>query len=240
MPASGLPVAFFDVDNTLLHGASLHHLGKGAYRSGLIGRRDIAEAAWKAMRFTAVGENARHVERARARALQLVDGRSAEELTLLAEAVYERYTAPKVWPETLALAREHLAAGHAVWLVTTTPTFLARVIAQRLGLSGALGTDLEVKAGVFTGELGAGVLHGAAKAAAAAALAARLGTDLADCWAYSDSAHDLPLLESVGHAVAVNPDSRLSALANERQWRVLPLNRGSIARERRRIRRQGG
>ena len=98
-----------------------------------------------------------------------------------------------------------IAQGHEVWLITATPHACARVIAERLGLTGAMGTHIESVDGIFTGALVGSVMHGPHKAEAAARLAAEKGASLADCWAYSDSRNDLPLLEQVTHPVAVDP-----------------------------------
>lgn len=232
-------IAFFDVDNTLMRGASIYYVGRAAWRRGLISLRDIAVFAWHQFRFLAVGENRDHLQRAKERALGLVGGHSEEGLVALAEEIYDADFAPKLWPETVALAHEHLAQGHEVWLVTATPQLVAEVIARRLGLTGALGTRVEALDGVFTGELDGHVLHGQEKADAARVLATVRGADLAQCWAYSDSRNDIPLLELVGRRVVVNPDAALLRHARERDWEVLPLKRSSIREARRRVRRRG-
>src|SRR5690606_22143000 len=113
--------------------------------------------------------------------------------------------ADKIYPGTLEMARRHLDAGQRVWLITATPQELAQIIAQRLGLTGAMGTVAEVENGTYTGRLVGDLLHGKAKAAAVRGLAAREGLDLRRCTAYSDSVNDLPMLSVVGTAVAVNP-----------------------------------
>jgi len=130
-------------------------------------------------------------------------------------------------------AKAHLADGHEVWLVTATPTLIADVIVEGIGVTGALGTGVELTDdGRFTGEILGDLMHGAAKARAAADFAAARGIALADCSAYSDSANDIPLLESVGHPVAVNPDKRLAAVAAERGWPVIEVRRATPRRRR--------
>ena len=229
-------VAFFDVDNTLLRGASVYHLARGARRGGMITVRDALRFAWHQRRFVAVGENGRHLIGARERGLKLIQGHTEEELDALADGVYDDYIAPKLWPETVELAREHLRKGHEVWLITATPLAIARVLAQRLGLTGALGTQMESDEGVFTGRLLGPILHGQHKAEAAIELTARIRADLADCWAYSDSRNDIPLLELVGNRVVVNPDAALSVHARTHGWAVLRLNPASIRKARNRVR----
>lgn len=228
-------VAFFDVDNTLLRGASIYHLGQGAFRRRMLTLRDLLVFGWQQVRFIAVGENLRHLARVRERALELAGGHSEADLVELADEVYDRYISPKLWPESVALAHDHLAQGHEVWLITATPTIIARVIARRLGLTGALGTDLEVVDGVLTGRLHGEVLHGERKAGAARALTERLGAVPAECWAYSDSRNDIPLLSLVGNPVVVNPDAVLARHASTHGWQVLRLRPASIRAARRRV-----
>lgn len=238
-PSTDQPiVAFFDVDNTLMRGASVYYVGREAFRRGLISWRDIAVFAWHQFRFLAVGENREHLATAKERALGLVGGHSEDGLIELANDIYDRDFAPKLWPETVALTREHLAKGHEVWLITATPQLVAEVIAQRLGLTGALGTKVEALDGVFTGVLDGHVLHGDEKAAVAQEFARVKGAELADCWAYSDSSNDIPLLTLVGNRVVVNPDAKLLAHAELSGWDVLPLKRSSIRDARKKVKKE--
>ncbi|RFA08043.1 hypothetical protein B7R54_01535 [Subtercola boreus] len=218
-------IAFFDIDNTLVRGATVYFVGFGAWRLRLLTVRDVAVFAWQQARFIAVGENMRHTESIKTRTLQMLGGHTEDELRRLGEDVYDRQIAARLRPEVVARAREHLARGDEVWLVSATGEIVAQVIARRLGLTGALGTRFEADAGVFTGRLDGKMLHGQAKADAAHELARRNDADLGDCWAYSDSANDLPLLGLVGHPVTVNPDDTLRSAAAERGWPTMMLRR---------------
>ena len=200
--------------------------------------RDLLTFGWQQLRFVTVGENVKHFATAQDRALGLAKGLPADELTNLADSVYEREIESRLWPETVELAREHLRKGHEVWLITAAPVDIAAVISRRLGLTGALGTLLRSEGGKLTGEFDGPVLHGALKAAAARELAASLGADLADCWAYSDSRNDIPLLELVGNRVVVNPDSILAAHARRLGWRIMRLDPSSIRATVKRVRRE--
>jgi HAD superfamily hydrolase (TIGR01490 family) len=228
-------IAFFDVDNTLVRGASIFHLGRVAWDKRLIKLRDILRFAWHQMRFLAVGENRRHMSSAKDRALELVGGHTVKDLVELAAETYDRDIVPRLWPETVALAQEHLRKGHQVWLISATPQLIGQVIAERLGFTGALGTEIEQIDGVFTGRLIGSVLHGDEKAVAAKKLADEIGATLADCWAYSDSRHDIPLLNLVGNRTVVNPDASLANYAKERGWAILPLRKASLREARRRV-----
>ena len=223
-------IAFFDVDNTLMRGASLYHLGVAAWRCGLITRRDITSFGWKQARFLAVGENRDHLSTVLLRALEVAVGFEQAELIRLSEEIFDTKLTRRLWPETVAVARRHLENSHEVWLLTASVQEVADVIAVRLGFTGAVGTVLEADDGIFTGRLAAGVCHGALKSEAARARATASGVDLADCWAYSDSHNDIPLLDLVGHPVVVNPDAALARYAAARDWPVMRMKRASIRR----------
>lgn len=227
---SAATIAFFDIDNTLMRGASIFHLGKRAWRRGYLTLGDITRFAWHQLRFVAVGENMRHLSTIRDRALELVGGHREPELLDLAVEIFERDLLPRVRPECLALARKHLSNGHEVWLISATPEVVASVMAERLGFTGALGTRIESVDGVYTGRLAEPVMHGARKAEMAAQLAESRGVALEDCWAYSDSRNDIPLLDSVGNRVVVCPDAGLSRYAQARRWPVLAVERSRTRR----------
>ena len=230
VPADPHAAAFFDVDNTVMQGASIFHLARGLYERDFFTARDIGRFAWQQAKFRVVGrEHLDDVHEARETALSFAAGHTVAELTVIGEEVFDEVMATKVWPGTRALAQMHLDAGQRVWLVTATPVEVATVIAKRLGLTGALGTVAETEDGVYTGRLVGEILHGEAKAEAVTALAEREGLDLATCSAYSDSANDIPLLSLVGHPCAINPDSALRAHAREHGWRVRDYRTGRKA-----------
>lgn len=231
-------IAFFDVDNTLMRGTSLFHLGREAWARKIIRFREIARFAWHQRRFISVGENQDHLDSARDRALGLAAGHPVADIQALAEAIWEHRIKKRLYPETVDLAQEHVGKGHEVWLVSATPVEIGRVIAKHLGLTGALGTVVESVDGVYTGRLVGHTLHAERKAEAARGLAATAKADLADCWAYSDSRNDIPLLELVGNPVVVNPDAALAAHAQQHGWPMLRLTPRSIREAQRRVRRE--
>ncbi|MUL81714.1 MULTISPECIES: HAD family phosphatase [unclassified Mycolicibacterium] len=213
--------AFFDVDNTLVHGSSLVHFARGLAARKYFTYSDILGIAYAQAKFQFTGkENSDDVAAGRRKALAFIEGRSTAELTELGEEIYDEIIADKIWPGTRALAQMHLDAGQQVWLVTATPYELAGTIAKRLGLTGALGTVAESVDGVFTGRLVGDILHGTGKAHAVRSLAIREGLNLRRCTAYSDSFNDVPMLSLVGTAVAINPDAALRDVARERGWEI--------------------
>jgi HAD superfamily hydrolase (TIGR01490 family) len=230
VPSDPTTAAFFDVDNTVMQGASIFHLARGLYRRKFFTTRDIVGAAYKQAYFRFVGvEDPEHVAETRASALAFIAGHTVAELEELGEEIFDEAMAHRIWPGTRALAQLHLDQGQRVWLVTAAPIEIATIIARRLGLTGAMGTVAEHVDGVYTGRLVGEMLHGPAKGEAVKALAAREGLDLDRCSAYSDSFNDLPLLSLVGDPVAINPDARLRAHAREHGWRVRDYRTGRKA-----------
>jgi HAD superfamily hydrolase (TIGR01490 family) len=230
VPLDPTAAAFFDVDNTVMQGASIFHLARGLHRRDFFTTRDIVGAAWKQAYFRIVGvEDPEHVAEARSSALAFIAGHTVAELEELSEEIFDEGMAHRIWPGTRALAQLHLDQGQRVWLVTAAPVEIASIIARRLGLTGAMGTVAEHVDGVYTGRLVGDLLHGPAKAEAVRALAEREGLDLARCAAYSDSYNDLPMLSMVGEATAINPDARLRAHAREVGWQVRDYRTGRKA-----------
>jgi HAD superfamily hydrolase (TIGR01490 family) len=223
--------AFFDVDNTMMMGASLFWFARGLASRKYFTSRDMAGFIWQQAKFRIAGSEGSpdDVHAIRENALAFVAGRSVQEIVQASEEIYDELMADRIWSGTRALAQQHLDAGQRVWLVTATPVELARIIAQRLGLTGALGTVSEVVDGHYTGRLVGELMHGPAKAEAVLALAEREGLDLSRCTAYSDSANDLPMLSLTGTSVAVNPDTELRAVARSRGWTVRDFRTGRKA-----------
>ena len=229
-PADPTAAAFFDVDNTIIQGASIFHLARGLHRRQFFTTREIMGAAWKQAYFRVVGvEDPEHVAEARTSALAFIAGHRVEELETLGEEIFDESMAGRVWPGTRALAQMHLDQGQRVWLVTAAPVEIAGTIARRLGLTGALGTRAEHVDGVYTGRLVGDMLHGPAKAEAIQALAEREGLVLERCTAYSDSYNDLPMLSLVGDACVINPDHKLREHAREQGWRIRDYRTGRKA-----------
>lgn len=221
LPMDPTAAAFFDVDNTLMRGASIFHLARGLAQRRFFTVSEVLDFSWKQAKFVIGGsEDMQDMASATEAGLAFVKGRRVADINALGEEIFDELMSRKLWPGTLALAQRHLDKGQRVWLVTATPIELASLIARRLGLTGALGTVSEVEDGVYTGRLVGAPLHGKAKAEAVRALAEREGLDLTRCAAYSDSANDVPMLSLVGRAVAVNPDSTLRSHARAVGWEV--------------------
>ena len=212
--------AFFDLDNTIIRGASAFHLAIGLRRRGFFSTFDFVRFGWHQARYLMFGEDLRQIDTVRSRALSIVAGHSVAEMAAIGEEIWDEVLSLRIFPGTQALLREHLDAGHEVWIITASPVEIGALIGRRLGVTGALGTIAEHTDGHYTGRLVGDMLHGTAKATAVTALAAERGIDLAKSYAYGDSTHDVSILSSVGHPVAINPDRRLRAHARAVGWPV--------------------
>lgn len=221
--------AFFDVDNTLMIGASMFHFAKGMATRKFFSWRDLVGFSLRQTRLRVVGERPEDMHSTRESALSFVAGKEIADIVSLGEEIFDEEMEDQIWPGTQALAQAHLDAGQRVWLVTATPVELAQIIASRLEFTGALGTVSETIDGVYTGRLVGEILHGEAKAKAVLALAEQEGLDLSRCSAYSDSINDVPMLSMVGRAVAVNPDAALRAEAKRRGWEIYDFRSGRKA-----------
>lgn len=223
-----LEAAFFDLDNTLLRGASSFLFAKVAFERNFVKRRELWRFAWQQFKFITRGESAKLLAHIEDRAMSLVVGQSAKALENLVGIAWEDYVKEKMWPETVRIAQEHIAAGREVWIITAAPVQMGQYIAKQLGLTGALGTILEVKDGLLTGEFEGRPLHGEGKAIAIQKLAKERGLSLKRSYAYSDSHNDLYMLTRVGHAVAVNPDKTLERYAKAAHWTILDFKKREL------------
>ena len=230
VPLDPTAAAFFDVDNTMMMGASLFHFARGMAARKFFTFKDLSGFAWQQMKFRIGGsESHEEMQEARESALAFVKGKRVDEIVRLGEEIYDDLMAEKIYSGSRALAQTHLDQGQRVWLITATPVELAQLIAKRLGLTGALGTVAESRDGVYTGKLVGEAMHGQAKAAAIKAIAVREGLDLSRCSAYSDSSNDIPMLSLVGHPCAVNPDSQLKLYAKAHNWPIKDFRTGRKA-----------
>ena len=218
--------AFFDVDNTLIRGSVIYFLGRGMYQRGYFTKKDISRFVLANLRFRLTGkENTDEIQRFQDAATDFIGGHNVKDIEAIAQEIYDEYVSPAIWQGTIDIANQHLNNGEGVWLVTAAPEDMANLIAEKLGLTGAIGTKAEVKDGKYTGNLVGNLLHGREKANAIKALAAEKEFALKDCFAYSDSHHDLPLLNAVGNPCVINPDAKLRIIAYANGWPVHDFRR---------------
>lgn len=218
MPTSA---AFFDLDRTLISGASAFPLGIEAWRQDLASNRELLKWATSALVFKLMGDKDESAsDEVRGDFLSNIAGAEAKLLDDVGRAVLPKLVS-RVRPESEKLLKMHAGRGRDTWIVSASPQVLVEPLAASLGMTGAVGTRGEVLDGRYTGRLDGPFVYGTGKAEAIEKLAGDRGYDLEKSYAYSDSISDVPMLEAVGHPVAVNPDSLLEALAHERGWPVV-------------------
>jgi len=208
-----------------MEGSSAFQFGRAAYKAGMMGRRQLIADGWANLRFRLRGSTDEDTRALRDRISQSMAGVRVVELQRLGADVLAGIL-PRIYPQMLALAHQHQDAGRRVYIVTAASQELAAMLASVLALDGAIGSQFsEASGGVFTGRPAGLFIYGSGKARAVRELAAREGIDLDGSYAYSDSESDLPMLRTVGHPVAVNPDSQLARIARQEQWEVLRFDR---------------
>jgi HAD superfamily hydrolase (TIGR01490 family) len=209
--------AFFDLDKTVIAKSSALAFGRPFYRDGLIGRRDVVKAAYAQLMFRLGGADEQQMARIRDHVARLCQGWRVDQVQQIVNETLDELINPYVYAEAAALIGEHRLAGRDVVLVSTSGDEMVRPIGALLGITDVIATRMVVADGRYTGEVEF-YAAGPAKAVAVRALADERGYDLADCYAYSDSISDTPLLETVGHPTAVNADRALRRVAVERSW----------------------
>ena len=212
--------AFFDLDRTLIAGASAFVFARAARDAGHIRLQDFAADAYRAIKFRFVGASDETSVGVRDRILAAVGGMKQSDLVALNDTVLPELLG-LIRPEARALLEQHHEAGRETWIVSASPIEIVEPLAVALGMTGGIGTKGEVDNGVYTGKLDGPFCYGEGKAEAIKLLAAERNIDLSQSWSYSDSMSDLPMMEIVGHAVAVNPDSQLAGIARRKGWPVV-------------------
>lgn len=211
--------AFFDLDRTLISHSSSLALAGPFRRRGLIGRRQVLKAALAQLVFVRFGAGNGRVGRTADSGMSVLRDVSVATVREIAAEAWEPVLRPLVYREALDRAEWHAAHGEDVYIASAALEELVEEVATRLGFAGGIGSRAEVRDGVYTGRLERR-LSGPAKAEATREMARDRGIDLGASTAYSDSHSDVPFLESVGTAVAVNPDRELRRVAEERGWAV--------------------
>jgi HAD superfamily hydrolase (TIGR01490 family) len=219
--------AFFDLDKTVIAKASMMAFSRPFYREGLLTRRVVARGLWGQTVFLRFGARAQALERLRLRMLHLTEGWEQERVKRIVAETLIQVVAPITYKEAVDLISEHKRAGRRVYIVSAAPEEIVEPLARYLGAEGAIATQAAVDAGRYTGQL-LNYAFGPQKAATIRKIAERDGLDLNESWAYSDSATDVPMLEAVGHPVAVNPDRALRRIAQMRGWPVLRFSQLTV------------
>jgi HAD superfamily hydrolase (TIGR01490 family) len=216
--------AFFDLDKTLIEGSSALHFARAAYKHGMLSRRQLLRDGWENLKFRIQGSTDQTTDVLRQRILDAIAGQRVVDLRRLGPDVLAGVL-PLVYREVLEEAFAHQDAGRPAYIVTAASQELADVLAHVLTFDGGIGMRSEVRDGVYTGRLDGPFTYREGKAEAIREIAEREGIDLSASYAYSDSESDLPMMRTVGHPVAVNPDAALERVARAEGWRIMRFDR---------------
>lgn len=217
--------AFFDLDKTIIAGSSTLAFGRPLYHAGFLPRRTLLRIGIASVSYMLFGADEDSLERARDGMLDLVSGwHKAEVESLISETITD-VIEPLVFAEALFLIDEHKRAGREVYVVSASPEEFVMPIARMVGINRVIATRIRTDAlGRYVPELERYTM-GPGKVEAMREVAAADGIDLEGSFAYTDSFTDLPMLELVGHPVAVNPEKELREAAEENEWPITEFQR---------------
>ena len=223
--------AFFDLDKTVIAKSSTQAFGRPFFNGGLINRRAVLKTAYAQLVFSLAGADAQQMERLRAQLTAMVTGWDAATVHDIVRETLHDIVDPLIYAEAADLIEEHRAAGREIVIVSSSGAEVVEPIGAMLGADRVVATRMVIADGRYTGEIDF-YAYGENKAEAMRRVADESGYDLADCYAYSDSVTDLPMLSVVGHPTAVNPDRGLRKAALEHGWPVRQFTRPVSRRSR--------
>jgi HAD superfamily hydrolase (TIGR01490 family) len=227
-----MEAAFFDLDKTVIAKASMMAFGRPFYRAGLLSRRAILKGVWAQLIYLHLGASEEKLARIRESVLALTKGWEQQHIREIVAETLDDIVEPITFVEALDLIDEHRAAGRRIYIISASPAEIVEPLGRFLGADESLASHARVGPdGRYTGEMDV-YAYGPYKADLIKQVAERGDVDLSRSYAYSDSYTDLPMLESVGHPVVVNPDRVLLKVARERDWEVLQFVRPVRLRDR--------
>jgi HAD superfamily hydrolase (TIGR01490 family) len=216
--------AFFDLDKTVIARSSTLAFSRPFYAGGLITRAAMLRSAYAHFFYQASGADHDQMERMRHYLSRMAAGWDAQQVRDIVATTLSELIAPLVYEEATALIAEHHAAGRDVVIVSASGSEVVEPIGAMLGADHVVATRMVIDDGRYSGDIEF-YAYGENKAAAIRGLAEEFGYNLDESYAYSDSATDLPMLKTVGHPYAVNPDKALRREATAQGWPVLDFNR---------------
>ena len=216
--------AFFDLDKTIISRSSSLALGRPLYRAGMVSRGQLMRGAYAQLVYLLIGADEARMDRLKEGMLQLTKGWDRAQVERLVHDVMLEVIDPFVYQEALDLMELHRSEGRDIYIVSSSPEEVVRPLARHFGVAGVLATRARIEDGRYTGELEF-YCYGDGKAEAIRSLAEARGIELESSYAYSDSSTDLPMLRTVGHPVAVNPDKDLRKEAETKGWDIRDFRR---------------
>jgi HAD superfamily hydrolase (TIGR01490 family) len=221
----GKGAAFFDLDKTLMAGSSGMVFARVANRKGFVPRGQLARWGLDHMRYRLRGSSDEQTSAVIEVASRIFAEIPEREVDRMGPEVLAGIL-PRIYPQMLDEVHRHQDEGRATFIVSAAGNDLVKTLAAVLGMEGGIGTRWAVGSdGKFTGEMEGPFVYGDGKVEAMQQFAGKHDIDLAESWAYSDSASDLPMLRAVGHAVVVNPDAPLREIARHEGWQVMRFER---------------
>lgn len=221
--ASSGVAAFFDLDKTIIAKSSALAFSRPFFQEGLINRRAMLKGSYAQFMFQLAGADTEQLDRMRAYITVQCTGWDVAQVTAIVEETLHDIVNPLVYAEATELIAEHRERGDDIVVVSASGSEIVTPIAEMVGATHCVATRMVTHDGRYTGDVEF-YCAGENKAIAVQDLAAAQGYDLQRCHAYSDSISDLPLLETVGHPTAVNPDRALRREALQRGWPVLTFS----------------
>jgi len=223
--------AFFDLDKTVISKSSSLALTRPMYRAGLVTRSTLLKGAYAQLVYLMVGADEKRMDKVKESMAALTKGWERRQVEEIVREALATLIDPYIYLEALDLMELHRALGRTVFIVSSSPEEVVRPLSEHLGPVEVIATIAEVVDGKYTGEVGF-YCYAQNKADRIREVAARQGIDLSRSYAYSDSMTDLPMLEEVGHPVAVNPDRDLRREAERRGWQIRDFRRPVRLRQR--------
>lgn len=223
--------AFFDLDKTVIAKSSTLAFSRPFFDQGLLNRRAVLKSSYAQFFFLMSGADHDQMNRMRSYVTSMCAGWPVEQVKAVVAETLHDIVDPLVFAEAAELIADHRLCGRDVVVVSASGEEIVAPIARALGATHAMATRMVVRDGKYTGEVEF-YCYGEDKAAAVRELAVIEGYDLQQCYAYSDSIADMPMLEQVGHPAVVNPDRALRKEAAARDWPVLSFTRPVPLRER--------
>ena len=223
--------AFFDLDKTIIAKSSTLAFSKPFQAGGLISRRAVLRSAYAQFVYLVGGADHDQMEKLRAFMSQLVGGWDVATVREIVADTLHNVVDPIVYDEAVGLIEEHKLAGRDIVIVSTSGTEVVEPIGAMLGADIVIASRLEEVDGKYTGNIDY-YAYAEEKARAILELAEQRGYDLERSFAYSDSVTDVPMLQAVGHAHAVNPDKELRKVAAANGWPILVFTKPVALRSR--------
>ena len=217
-PTIQVPVAFFDLDLTLLSVNSASLWIKSEYKLGFVSTWQVIKASYWLTRYHL---GASSLESALLSAIKSLKGQDADAFKKRMLLFFESKLKHLLRPGALEQVAKHKAQGHLCYLCTNATNILSELFVNELKLNGMICNTFEVKQGHFTGEPASLLCFGSGKLVLAKQLLQNSHISLSECYFYTDSYSDLPLLEQVGYPILVHPDPRLEREAQKRGWPIV-------------------